>query len=86
LKHNKHIFDIPLPFCHNLYLSANLKKFLTEFAGFVIIFHVVYMWEHTQFRRAIWLVNLTNQIARAAFTCKQHGRWSWNLQILLKIA
>ena len=58
LKHNKHIFDIPLPFCHNLYLPANLEKFLTEFAGFVIIFHVVNMWEHTQFLRAIWLVNL----------------------------
>ena len=43
LKHNKYIFYIPLPFCHNLYPSATLKQFLTEFAGFVIIFHVAYM-------------------------------------------
>jgi hypothetical protein len=32
LKHIKYIFDIPIPFCHNLYLSATLKQFLTEFA------------------------------------------------------
>jgi hypothetical protein len=25
LKHNKYIFDIPIPFCHNIYLSATLK-------------------------------------------------------------
>ena len=43
LKHNKYIFYIPLPFCHNLYPSATLKQFLTELAGFVIIFHVAYM-------------------------------------------
>jgi hypothetical protein len=43
LKHNKYIFDIPIPFCHNLYLSATFKQFLTEFAGFEILFHVVYM-------------------------------------------
>ena len=33
LKHNKYIFDIPIPFCHDLYLSATLKQFLTEFAA-----------------------------------------------------
>ena len=32
LKHNKYIFDIPIPFCHNFYLSATLKQFLTKFA------------------------------------------------------
>jgi hypothetical protein len=33
LKHNKYIVDIPIPFCHNLYLSATLKQCLTEFAA-----------------------------------------------------
>jgi hypothetical protein len=33
LKHNKYIFDIPIPFCHDLFLSATLKQFLTEFAA-----------------------------------------------------
>ena len=65
--------------CHNLYLSATFKQFLTEFAGFEILFHIVYMWEHTKFLRVIWLVNSTNQIARAAFTCKQYERGFRNL-------
>ena len=86
LKHNKYIFDIPIPFCHNLYQSATFKQFWTEFACFEILFHVVYMWELTKFLREIWLVNSANQIARAPFTCKQHGRGFRNLQILLKIA
>jgi hypothetical protein len=30
IRHNKYIFDIPI--CYNLYLSATLKQFLTEFA------------------------------------------------------
>jgi hypothetical protein len=59
LKHNKYIFDIPIPFCHNLYLTATFKQFLTEFAGFEILFHDVYMWTPH-----VWLVELTNQIAR----------------------
>ena len=75
LKHNKYMFDIPIPFCHNLYLSA------TEFACFEILFHVVYMWERTKFLRAIWLVNSTNQIARAAFTCIQQ---CWGKIIVLR--
>ena len=33
LKHNKYIVDIPIPVCHNLYLSATLKQFLTEFVA-----------------------------------------------------
>ena len=32
LKHNKYIFDISIPFCHPLYLSATLKQCFTEFA------------------------------------------------------
>ena len=43
LKHNKYIFDIPIPFCHNLYLSATLKQFLTEFAARYNCLHHVYM-------------------------------------------
>ena len=43
LKHNKYIFDIPIPFCHNLYLSATLKQFLTEFAARYNLLHHVYM-------------------------------------------
>jgi len=44
LKHNKYIFDIPIPFCHNLYLhvSATFKQFLTEFAGTETVDHSVY--------------------------------------------
>jgi hypothetical protein len=29
---NKYIFDISIPFCHHLYLSATLKQYFTEFA------------------------------------------------------
>ena len=43
LKHNKYIFDIPIPFCHDLYLSATLKQFLTEFAARYNCLHHVYM-------------------------------------------
>ena len=32
LKLNKYIFDISIPFCHHLYLSATLKQCFTEFA------------------------------------------------------
>ena len=39
----KYIFDIPIPFHHNLYLTATFQQFLTKFAGFEILFHVVYM-------------------------------------------
>ena len=34
LKYNKYIFDIPISFCHNPYLSATFKQWFTEFAGF----------------------------------------------------
>ena len=43
LKHNKYIFDIPIPFCHDLYLSATLKQFLTEFAARYNLLRHVYM-------------------------------------------
>jgi hypothetical protein len=43
LKHNKYMFDIPIPFCHNLYLSATFKQFLTEFDGTETVDHIVYM-------------------------------------------
>jgi hypothetical protein len=32
LKLNKYIFDISIPFCYHLYLSATLKQHFTEFA------------------------------------------------------
>jgi hypothetical protein len=32
LKLNKYIFDISIPFCHHLSLSATLKQYFTEFA------------------------------------------------------
>jgi hypothetical protein len=35
--HNKYIFDIPILFFHNLYISATFKQFFTEFAGFEIL-------------------------------------------------
>jgi hypothetical protein len=43
LKHNKYMFDIPNPFCHNLYLSATFKQFLTEFDGTETVDHIIYM-------------------------------------------
>jgi hypothetical protein len=43
LKHNKYIFDISIPFCHRLYLSATLKQCFTEFAVSGNVFHHVYM-------------------------------------------
>ena len=43
LKHNKYNFDISIPFCHHLYLSATLKQYFTEFAESSTVFHHVYM-------------------------------------------
>ena len=43
LKHNKYIFDISIPFCLRLYLSATLKQCFTEFAVSGNVFHHVYM-------------------------------------------
>jgi hypothetical protein len=51
LKHNKYIFDISIPFCHHLYLSATLKQCFTEFAVSGNVSHHVYMSV-----RAIWMV------------------------------
>ena len=48
LKHNKYISDIPIPFCHHLYLSATFKQCFTEFAGNITSFYVVYMWKPDQ--------------------------------------
>jgi hypothetical protein len=41
LKLNKCIFDISIPFCHHLYLSATLKQCFTEFAVYSTTFHHV---------------------------------------------
>ena len=46
LKHNKYIFDISIPFCHHLYLSATLKQCFTEFAALGYVFHPVYVLHH----------------------------------------
>ena len=43
LKLNKYIFDISIPFCHHLYLSATLKQCFTEFAVCRTTFHHVDM-------------------------------------------
>jgi hypothetical protein len=43
LKLNKYIFDISIPFCHHLYLSATLKQCFTEFAVCRATFHHVDM-------------------------------------------
>ena len=33
LKHNKYIFDIPIPFCHHLYLSTSQNLQATSLAS-----------------------------------------------------
>jgi hypothetical protein len=43
IDNNKYIFDIPIPFCHHLYLSATFKQCFTEFEGTELGFHIVYM-------------------------------------------
>jgi hypothetical protein len=43
LKLNKYIFDISIPFCHHLYLSATLKQCFTEFAVCRTTFHHIDM-------------------------------------------
>jgi hypothetical protein len=43
LKHDKYIFDIPIPFCHPLYLSATLKQSFREFAVVDKVSETVYM-------------------------------------------
>ena len=85
----QHFFKIVLHWCLDLIchnVDTPFKQFSTEFAGSDILFHFVYMWERTKFLDVIWLVNTTNQIARAAFTCKQNERGYQNWQILLKVA
>jgi hypothetical protein len=51
LKHNKYIFDISIPFCHHLYLSATLKQCFTEFAAPGYVFHHDYMSEQGRIPR-----------------------------------
>ena len=48
LKHNKYIFDISIPFCHHLYLSATSKPCFTWFAGNETSVHTVYRWTQHQ--------------------------------------
>jgi hypothetical protein len=48
IDNNKYIFDIPIPFCHHLYLSATFKQCFTEFEGTELGFHIVYMWDPYQ--------------------------------------
>ena len=48
-------YVVPCLYLYCTFVSATFKQFLTEFAGFEILFHVVYMWEHTKFLRVIWL-------------------------------
>jgi hypothetical protein len=43
LKHNKYIFDISIPFCHHLYLSATLNASQNLQSPVMSIFHHVYM-------------------------------------------
>ena len=43
LKLNKYIFDISIPFCHHLYLSATLKQCFTEFAVWRTTLHHIDM-------------------------------------------
>jgi hypothetical protein len=43
LKDDKYIFDIPIPFCHHLYLSAPLKQSFREFAVVEKVSETVYM-------------------------------------------
>ena len=43
LKHDKYIFDIPIPFCHHLYLFATFKQCFTECAGHDSNLNAVYM-------------------------------------------
>jgi hypothetical protein len=80
------IINICLIFLFLFVIIFTYQQFLTEFAGSDILFHFVYMWERTKFLGVIWLVNTTNQIARAAFTYKQNERGYQNWQILLKVA
>ena len=83
IRHNN---GTPIPFCHNLYLSATFKQFLKEFAGFEIIFQVVHMWTpHVRSDWSNWPIKSHVEIWYA-LRCKQHGRWFRNLQILLRIA
>jgi hypothetical protein len=53
LKHNKYMFDIPIPFCHNLYLSATFNRICQFWYPLSFCLHV-------KAARAIWLVVLTN--------------------------
>ena len=57
LKHNKYIFDIPIPFCHNLYLCNFFYRICRFWNQLPCCLHV-------NAAQALWLVELTNQIAR----------------------
>jgi hypothetical protein len=49
LKHNKYIFDIPIPFCHNFYLSATLgTDHLTWRGGYGFLFRSEIFFRTTQ--------------------------------------
>jgi hypothetical protein len=63
LKLNKYIFDISIPFCHHLYLSATLKQCFTKFAVCRITFHHVDV-STNSYMRFDWLVIFRVRIAK----------------------
>jgi hypothetical protein len=57
LKLNKYIFDISIPFCHHLYLSAILKQCFTQNLQSAGLPSIMLTCQYeVEFLRAIWLV------------------------------
>jgi len=69
------IINIFLIFLFLFVIIFTYLQFLTEFAGFEISFHVVYMWtSHVRSDWSNWPIKSLVGIWYA-LTCKQHGSW-----------
>ena len=79
LKHNKYIFDISIPFCHHLYLSATFNPCFTWFAGNETSVHTVYRWTQHQ----IHTCDLIGQWFWCSIAVLQNGRIVTILILLL---
>ena len=92
LKLNKYIFDILIPFCHHLYLSATLKQCFTEFAVCRTTFHHVdmsvrgriptcdligWLFLGSGMQRECWFSNLTLKITDYQVILSVSINWLW---------
>jgi hypothetical protein len=75
LKHNKYIFDIPIPFCHNFYLSATLgTDHLTWRGGYGFLFRSEIFFRTTQELKYYYFLSHKVQIFFPEFNIRLYDK------------